>query len=106
MFERKGVFKFAPETIKLEELELDLIDAGAEEIEDGEEELVLYTKFAEFGHMLKYLESSGLEAKSAELHYIPTTTKSLTDEEQDEVLKLVEVLESDDDVQNVYHNLA
>jgi transcriptional/translational regulatory protein YebC/TACO1 len=56
--------------------------------------------------MLKYLESSGLEAISAELHYIPTTTKSLTDDEQDEVLKLVEVLESDDDVQNVYHNLA
>jgi YebC/PmpR family DNA-binding regulatory protein len=106
MFERKGVFKFVPGTINLVEMELDLIDAGAEEIEEGEEELMIYTTFPEFGHMLKYLESSGLEAISAELHYIPTTTKSLTDDEQDEVLKLVEVLESDDDVQNVYHNLA
>lgn len=106
MFERKGVFKFDPSAINLDELELDLIDAGAEEIEPGDEELTLYTKFSEFGHMQKFLESRGLEAKSSTLQYIPTTTKELSEDQQDEVLKLVEAMESDDDVQNVYHNLA
>jgi YebC/PmpR family DNA-binding regulatory protein len=106
MFEHKGVFKFTPESINLDELELDLIDAGADEIEKGEEEITVYTKFTEFGHMQKFLEEKNLEPKSSELQYIPTTTKELSEEQQDEVLKLVEALESDDDVQNVYHNLA
>jgi YebC/PmpR family DNA-binding regulatory protein len=106
MFERKGVFKFANGVLNLEELELDLIDAGAEDIEQGEEETVVYTKFTEFGHMLKFLEEKKLEAISSELHYIPTTTKELTEEQQDEVLKLIDLLEDDDDVQSVYHNLA
>ncbi len=106
MFERRGVFKFDPAKLNLDELELDLIDAGAEDIEQNEEEIAVYTKFTEFGHMQKFLESKQLEARSSELHYIPTTTKELSEAEQDEVLKLVETLESDDDVQNVYHNLA
>jgi YebC/PmpR family DNA-binding regulatory protein len=106
MFERKGVFKFDPAKINIEELELDLIDAGADDIDQGEEEVIVYTKFTEFGHMAKFLESKNLEAKSSELHYIPTTTKELSEDQTDEVLKLVEVLESDDDVQSVYHNLA
>lgn len=106
LFERKGIFKFDPAKINLDELELDLIDAGAEDIEKTDEEMVIYTKFTEFGHMQKFLESKGLEAKSSELQYIPTTTKELSEEEQDEVLKLVETLESDEDVQSVYHNLA
>ena len=106
MFERKGVFKFDPEKLDLDALELDLIDAGAEDIDRQEEEIIVYTKFTEFGHMQKFLESRQLEAKSSELQYIPSTTKELSEEQQDEVLKLVEVLESDDDVQTVYHNLA
>lgn len=106
MFERKGVFKFDPAKLNLDEMELELIDAGAEDIERQEDEIIVYTKFTEFGHMLKFLESKQLDAKSSELQYIPTTTKELTEEQQDEVLKLVEVLESDDDVQAVYHNLA
>ncbi|HEX8039132.1 MAG TPA: YebC/PmpR family DNA-binding transcriptional regulator, partial [Chryseosolibacter sp.] len=106
LFERKGVFKFDAEKLKLEELELDLIDAGAEDIERQDDEILVYTKFTEFGHMQKFLESRGLDAKSSELQYLPTTTKELTEAQQDEVLKLVEVLESDDDVQTVYHNLA
>ncbi|HYF67544.1 MAG TPA: YebC/PmpR family DNA-binding transcriptional regulator [Ohtaekwangia sp.] len=106
LFERKGVFKFDPDKLNLDELELDLIDAGAEDIEQGEEDIVLYTKFTEFGHMQKFLESKELEAKSSEIQYIPNTTKELTEEEQDEVFKLIEVLEADDDVQTVYHNLA
>lgn len=106
MFDRRGVFKFDPAKLNLDELELDLIDAGAEDIEKNEDEIVIYTKFTEFGHMQKFLESRNLDAKSQEIHYIPTTTKELSEEQQDEVLKLVEVLESDDDVQQVYHNLA
>ena len=106
LFERKGVFKFEPAKLNLDDLELDLIDAGAEDIERNEEEIIIYTKFTEFGHMLKFLESRNLEAKSSELQYIPNTTKELSEEQQDEVLKLVEVLEGDDDVQAVYHNLA
>src|SRR6478609_2108734 len=106
LFERKGVFKFDPAKLNLDELELDLIDAGAEDIQRDEEETIIYTKFTEFGHMQKFLESRKLEAKSSELQYIPTTTKELGEAEQDEVLKCVEALEEDDDVQNVYHNLA
>jgi YebC/PmpR family DNA-binding regulatory protein len=106
MFERRGVFKFEPSKLNLDELELDLIDAGAEDIEKGEEEIVVYTKFTEFGHMQKFIESKHLEAKSQETQYIPTTTKELSEAVQDEVLKLVELLEADDDVQMVYHNLA
>ena len=106
MFERKGVFKFVPSKLNLDELELDLIDAGAEDIQRDEEETVIYTTFTEFGHMLKFLESKHLEAKSAELQYIPTTTKELNDAELDEVMECISALEEDDDVQNVYHNLA
>lgn len=106
MFERKGVFKFDPAKINVDELELDLIDAGADDIDRQDDEITIYTKFTEFGHMAKFLETKHLEAKSSELHYIPTTTKELSEEETDEVLKLVETLEADDDVQSVYHNLA
>ncbi|NBW36374.1 MAG: YebC/PmpR family DNA-binding transcriptional regulator [Cytophagia bacterium] len=106
MFERKGVFKFAPGVLNLEELELDLIDAGAEDIEQNEEETVIHTKFTDFGMMVKFLEDKKIEAISAELHYLPTTTKELSEAEQDEVLTLIDALEDDDDVQNVYHNLA
>ena len=106
LFERKGVFKFDPAKLNLDELELDLIDAGAEDIQRDDEETIIYTTFTEFGHMLKFLESKKLEAKSSELQYIPTNTKELGEAEQDEVLKCVEALEEDDDVQSVYHNLA
>lgn len=106
MFERRGVFKFDLSKLNLDEAELDLIDAGAEDIEKNEDEIVIYTKFTEFGHMQKFLEEKKWEPKSSELQYIPTTTKELPEDQQDEVLKLVETLEADDDVQNVYHNLA
>ena len=106
MFERKGVFKFEPAELNLDELELDLIDAGAEDIQREEEETTIYTKFTEFGHMLKFLETKNLNAKSSSLQYIPSTTKELSEAEQDDVLKCIGALEEDDDVQSVYHNLA
>lgn len=106
MFERMGVFKFAPENLNLDEYELDLIDAGATDIQREEDEIIVYTKFNEFGHMQKFIESKNLDAKSTELQYIPTTTKELSEAEQDEVMECVTALEEDEDVQNVYHNLA
>jgi YebC/PmpR family DNA-binding regulatory protein len=106
LFERKGVFKFEPSQLNVDEIELDLIDAGAEDIDRGEEETILYTKFTEFGHMQKFLESKNLEPKSSEIQYIPAMTKELPEDQQDEVFKLIETLEGDDDVQQVYHNLA
>ena len=106
MFERKGVFKFDPSKLNLDELELDLIDAGAEDIQKDDTETVIYTKFTEFGHMQKFLESKNLVPKSSELQYIPNTTKELSEAEQDEVMECVTALEEDEDVQVVYHNLA
>jgi YebC/PmpR family DNA-binding regulatory protein len=106
MFERKGVFKFDPAKINLDEIELDLIDAGAEDIQRDEAEIIIYTAFTQFGHLQKFLESKNLVAKSSELQYIPATTKELSEVEQDEVMECVTALEADDDVQNVYHNLA
>lgn len=106
LFERKGVFKFAKDGINLDELELDLIDAGAEEIVEEENELVIYTKFVDFGNMQKFIEAKSLDAISSELQYIPTTTKEVSDAELDEVMECITTLEEDEDVQVVYHNLA
>ena len=106
LFERKGVFKFAPSKLPLDKLELDLIDAGAEDIQKDEEEIIIYTKFTEFGHMQKFLESKNLVALSSELQYIPAMTKELMEAHQDEVMECVTALEEDEDVQTVYHNLA
>jgi YebC/PmpR family DNA-binding regulatory protein len=106
LFERKGVFKFAPEVVNLDDLELDLIDAGAEDIVKDEEELIIYTRFTEFGSMQKFLESKNLVPKSAELQYIATTTKELSEAETDEVMECITALEEDEDVQSVFHNLA
>jgi transcriptional/translational regulatory protein YebC/TACO1 len=106
MFERKGVFKFEPSKINLDDFELELIDAGAEDIQKDEEEVIIFTKFTEFGSMQKFLESKNLVPKSSELQYVPTTTKELSEAETDEVMECISALEEDDDVQNVFHNLA
>ncbi len=106
MFERKGVFKLNKEGINLEELELDLIDYGAEDISEGEEGIYITTKFADFGSMLKGLETKGIEPLSAEKQWIPNVTKDLNEDQSEQVLKLIGMLEDDDDVLQVYHNLA
>ncbi len=105
LFDRKGVFRIKKENINLEEFEFELIDFGAEEIESDEEEIVIYTAFTDFGAMQKALETKGLNIISSELERIPTSTVELTDEQVAEVMILVEKLEEDDDVQNVYHNM-
>ncbi len=106
MFDRKGVFKLDKNTIKLEDIELDLIDMGAEEIQEAEDGIIVYTSFQDFGTMQKGLEEKNIPVISSEAQRIPTTTKELSDEQVDEVLKLIDKLEEDDDIQNVFHNLA
>jgi YebC/PmpR family DNA-binding regulatory protein len=107
IFERKGVFKINAANLDIDELELELIDAGLDSLEKNEEEqYVLYTKFADFGSMQKALEDKGLEVLSAELQRIPSIGKELNEEQTDEVLELIDKLEQDDDVQTVFHNLA
>jgi YebC/PmpR family DNA-binding regulatory protein len=109
-FRKMGVFKLKPEGLNTEELEFELIDAGLEEMgegtgENGEEVLVLRCPFNEFGSMQKALEEKKITPLSAEVEWIPTTTVSLSEEQAQDVLKLVDKLEQDEDVQKVFHNL-
>lgn len=103
MFNRKGVYKAKAEGRDWDELELELIDAGLEEIKHEEDEVVLYTDFKDFGTMQKALEDRGIETTSAQLEWIPTMTKKLSDSEVEQVIKLIDRLEEDDDVLNVFH---
>ena len=105
LFERKGVFRIKNENINLEEIELDLIDFGADEIEGDDEEIVIYTAFTDFGKMQKALETKKLPIISSELERVPTSTVELSEAEVAEVMELISKLEEDDDVQNVYHNM-
>ena len=105
-FNRMGEFKIKKESLDLDELELELIDYGLEEIgEDSEGNIVIRTPYTEFGHMSKALEEKGITPLSAELTRIPTTTVELDEEPAKEVLELIDKLEQDEDVQKVYHNL-
>lgn len=109
-FKKMGVFKLKPEGLNTEDLELELIDAGLEEMGEGtgendEEVLVLRCAFNDFGNMQKALEEKGLNPLSSEVEWIPTTTVELPEEQAQDVLKLVDKLEQDEDVQKVFHNL-
>lgn len=106
LFNHMGEFKIKNENIDIEELEFELIDYGLEEIgEDSEGNIIIRTPFVEFGNMNKALDDKKIEVLTAELTRIPTTTVELSEEDAEEVLKLVDNLEQDDDVQKVYHNL-
>ena len=110
-FKKMGVFKLKPEGLNAEELEFDLIDHGLEEMgegtgENGESILVLRCAFNDFGKMQKALEEKNTSPLSAEVEWIPTTTVPLNDSQAEEVSKLVERLEQDDDVQKVFHNMG
>lgn len=106
MFERKGVFRLPAEGIDVDELSLELIDAGAEDIQVEEGEVHIYTRFTDFGAMQKALEEKGMEIISSELQRIPTSTVELTDEQAEEVLGMIDKIEDDDDVQGVFSNVA
>ena len=105
-FNHMGEFKIKNAGLNIEDLELELIDYGLEEIgEDSEGNIVIRTPFNEFGHMAKALEEKKIEVITAELTRIPMNVTELSEEAAQDVLKLVDKLEQDDDVQKVYHNL-
>ncbi len=109
IFDRKCVFKIAnQEGIDLEELEFELIDFGADDVFlDGENDQInIYGEFAAYGAIQKFLEEKGLELVHADFERIPTDTKKLSEADAADVDKLLEKLEEDDDVQNVYHNMV
>ncbi|WP_207428264.1 YebC/PmpR family DNA-binding transcriptional regulator [Pedobacter sp. SYSU D00535] len=111
IFQRKAVFRFAPGETDLEELELELIDAGLEDLfveedEEGNDVAVIHTAFEDFGKMQKTLEDKGIELKSAKLERVTLSTTEVSEEQAADVLKLIDKLEEDDDVQAVYHNMA
>jgi YebC/PmpR family DNA-binding regulatory protein len=105
IFQRKGVFKIAAEGVNVEELELELIDHGLEEIAESDEGLVLYTAFADFGTMQKAIEDLKLNLISATLQRIPTTQAEVSDEQAEEILELIDKFEQEDDVTAVFHNM-
>lgn len=89
----------------IEELELELIDCGVDEVFVDGEEVVIYGAFESYGAIQKYLEDNGYEIISGEFERIPTDTKEVTEEQRATVEKLIEKLEEDEDVANVYHNM-
>ena len=107
VFDRKGVFTLEKSKLSLEteELELELIDGGAEKIEMEEDVIIVTTDFEHFGEMQIKLEELGIDPSQAELQRIPNNTKELPLDQAKRVLNIVEKFEEDDDVQNVFHNL-
>ncbi len=105
MFDRKGVITIPKGNINLDDIELDIIDAGAEDIDLQDESIVVTTAMEDFGAVHKKLDQLGIEAENAELQRIPQETKKLEVQSAVKVLRLIEEFEDDDDVQNVYHNL-
>jgi YebC/PmpR family DNA-binding regulatory protein len=110
-FKHMGVFRLKPDGIDADELELDLIDHGLEEMGEGvgekeETQLVIRCTFGDFGQLQRALEERGITPVSAELEYIPLNPVQLPEEKATEALGLVDQLEQDDDVQKVFHNLG
>lgn len=113
-FKRMGVFRLAPEALagkNLEELELDLIDHGLEEMgegtgEKGEPQVIIRGGFADFGKLQAAIESKGLAVLSSESEYVAQNLVTLPEDKSTEVLELVDALEQDEDVQRVFHNLG
>jgi YebC/PmpR family DNA-binding regulatory protein len=107
MFKHLGIFKISSVGVNPEDLELELIDAGLEELgEDSEGNVIVRCEFNDFGNMQKALEERNLTVISAELEWIPVNTVEVSDVQSEEVFKLIERLETDDDVQRVFHNMA
>jgi YebC/PmpR family DNA-binding regulatory protein len=111
IFTRKSVFRFEPGDLDLEELEFELIDAGLEDLyveedEEGKDVGVIHTSFEDFGKMQKALEEKGIAVTSAKLERVAESTTEINEEQAADVLKLIDKLEEDDDVQAVYHNMA
>ena len=105
LFERKGIFTIKNEGLSLEEVELEMIDAGAEDFEVDEDTITITCAKEDFGSVSRKLHELGIEPEESGLKRIPNDTKKLDVESAKKVLKFIETLEDDDDIQNVYHNL-
>ncbi|MCX6268128.1 MAG: YebC/PmpR family DNA-binding transcriptional regulator [Bacteroidetes bacterium] len=105
LFDRKGVFVVPKGDLDRDDFEMELIDAGAEEISLEEDSFTITTAMEDFGSMIKKLEKLNIEPESASLQRIPKTTVSLDEDATRKVLKLIDIIEDDDDVQNVFHTL-
>ncbi len=107
MFSRKAVFEFEkPDTPGMDELELGLIDAGLEEMDENEGIVYAYADYTNFGDLSKAFEDLGIEVKKASLQRIPNNPVEFTEEQLEEIEKLLDKLEEDDDVQAVFNNIA
>lgn len=111
LFRRMGVFRLKPEGLDAESLELDLIDHGLDELgegtgEKGDVQLVLRCAFADFGRLQKAIEDRKITPISAESEYVPLNAMTLPEAQATEVLKMIDALEQDEDVQRVFHNLG
>lgn len=105
LFERKGIFTIPKGDLDQDEFELEMIDGGAEDIQSEDEFFSVTTSLENFGSMMKKLESLGIEPENAELQRIPHETIKLELEDAQKIMKVIEIFEEDDDVQNVFHNL-
>lgn len=105
MFDRTCNFRITAEGVNIEDIEFEFIDFGVEEVFEDEDGILLYASFEHFGKIQKELEDRSLEILSSGFDRIPQVTNQLLNEPQKEVLKLIEIIEGDDDVQNVYHTL-
>ncbi|CAD7287670.1 putative transcriptional regulatory protein [Campylobacter majalis] len=105
MFSRKSVFEVSLPEQELEEIELELIDFGLDELEKNEESLFIYGDYTAFGTLSEGIEKLGLELKKGGLEYVPNTTIELNETQMNDVEKLLDKLEDDDDVQAVYTNI-
>lgn len=107
MFSRKAVFEInKTDEMDIEEMELELIDAGLEEIIDDGDTIYVHGEYTEFGNLAQALEGMGIEVVKASLERFPTSPVEFTDEQMPEIEKLIDKLEEDDDVQAVYTNIA
>lgn len=107
MFDRKAVFEIEASQVKdTEELELELIDAGLEEIDKDEETVYIYGDYTSFGTLSSALEEKGIEVSKASLQRFPTSPVEFTDEQMVDIEKMLEKIDDDDDVQAVYNNIA
>jgi YebC/PmpR family DNA-binding regulatory protein len=107
MFSRKAVFEFdKPEGMDLEELEFELIDAGIESVEENDGVVFLYADYTNFGSMSAALEEKGIELKKSSLQRIPTSPVEFTEEQLTDIEKMLDKIEDDDDIQQVFTNIA
>mgnify|MGYP006147474553 CR=1 FL=1 len=106
MFNKKAVFRFAQGEYDIEELELELIDFGLDEVDENEGEIFVYTAFEDFGNMQKALEDRNIDIINADFQWFPTTTVELPEDQEEEINKHIEKLEDDDDINSVFTNMA